>query len=421
MFIALDEPHFHPKIPRHMKSPTQQEDLMKFRNRITRRRMLQGVAGAIMTVALAGAALAADPLKIGLILPLTGPFASTGKQIEAACRLYIAKNGDTVAGRKVELIVKDDTGTAPETTKRIAQEMVVQDKISVLAGFGLTPLALAAAPVATEAKVPMIVMAAATAMIPTRSPYIVRPNFTLPQVTAPIAEWALKNKIKRVVTMVTEYGPGLDAEKTFQAVFKAGGGEIVESIRTPLRNPDYAPFLQRAKDAKPDALFVFVPSGEGLAVMKQFDDRGLKQAGIRLIGTGDVTDDDLLESMGAPAVGVITSFHYSAAHDSPENKAYVDAFMKANNGMRPNFHSVGGYDGMHLIYEAVKKAGPNATGEQLVEAMKGMKWMSPRGPLAIDPATRQPIQNVYLREVKMVNGKPWNVEFDKVENVKDPG
>ena len=394
---------------------------MKHPLSLTRRRILQGFAAAAVATVLATPAFAADPLKIGLILPLTGPFASTGKQIEAACRLYIAKNGDTVAGRKVELIVKDDTGLAPETTKRIAQELVVQDKVSVLAGFGLTPLALAAAPVATEAKVPMIVMAAATGMIPTRSPFIVRTGFTLPQVTAPIAEWALKNKIKRVVTMVTDYGPGLDAEKTFVTVFKAGGGEIVESIKTPLRNPDYAPFLQRAKDAKPDALFVFVPSGEGLAVMKQFDERGLKQAGIRLIGTGDVTDDDLLESMGAPAVGVITSFHYSAAHDSPENKAYVDAFMKANNGMRPNFHSLGGYDGMHLIYEAVKKAGANATGEQLVEAMKGQKWMSPRGPMSIDPATRQTIQNVYLREVKMVNGKPWNVEFDKFENVKDPG
>ena len=390
-------------------------------NRSVRRCMLQSIALLTALCVLPGAANAADPFKIGLILPLTGPFASTGKQIEAAARLYMAKNGDTVAGRKIELIVKDDTGLAPETTKRIAQEMVVQDKVNVLAGFGLTPLALAAAPVATEAKVPMVVMAAATAMIPTRSPFIVRANFTLPQVTAPIAEWALKNKIKRVVTMVTDYGPGLDAEKTFQAVFKAGGGEIVEAIRTPLRNPDYAPFLQRAKDAKPDALFVFVPSGEGLAVMKQFDERGLKQAGIRLIGTGDVTDDDLLVSMGAPAVGIITSFHYSAAHDSPENKAYVDAMMKANNGMRPNFHSVGGYDGMHLIYEALKKAGANATGEQLVEAMKGMKWMSPRGPISIDPATRQPIQTVYLREVKMVNGQPWNVEFDKVENVKDPG
>ena len=386
-----------------------------------RRRTLQRFIAVILLGWLPVAAFAADPLKIGLILPLTGPFASTGKQIEAAARLYIAKNGDTVAGRKVELIVKDDTGLAPETTKRIAQELVVQDKVSVLAGFGLTPLALAAAPVATESKTPMIVMAAATGMIPTRSPFIVRTGFTLPQVTGPIAEWALKNKIKRVVTMVTDYGPGLDAEKTFQTVFKAGGGEIVEAIRTPLRNPDYAPFLQRAKDAKPDALFVFVPSGEGLAVMKQFDDRGLKQAGIRLIGTGDVTDDDLLESMGAPAVGIITSFHYSAAHDSPENKAYVDGMMKANNGMRPNFHSVGGYDGMHLIYEAVKKAGPTASGEQLVEAMKGMKWTSPRGPMSIDPATRQTIQNVYLREVKMVNGKPWNVEFDKFENVKDPG
>ncbi|HET9338440.1 MAG TPA: ABC transporter substrate-binding protein [Casimicrobiaceae bacterium] len=387
----------------------------------TRRRVLQGVAGTAALGALPRFAFAQNaPVKIGLILPMTGPFASTGKQITAACRHYMERNGDTVAGRKVELIVKDDTGLAPETTKRIAQEMVVQDKVTILAGFGLTPLALAAAPVATEAKTPMIVMAAATGMIPTRSPFIVRTGFTLPQVTAPIAEWASKNKIKRVFTIVTDYGPGLDAEKTFHAVFKEKGGEIVESVRTPLRNPDYAPFLQRAKDAKPDALFVFVPSGEGLAVMKQFEERGLKQAGIRMIGTGDVTDDDLLETMGAPAVGVITSFHYSAAHESPENRAYVDGMMKANNGMRPNFHSVGGWDGMHLIYEAIKKA-PTGTGEQLVEAMKGMKWVSPRGPMSIDPATRQTIQNVYLREVKMVNGKPWNIEFDKFENVKDPG
>jgi branched-chain amino acid transport system substrate-binding protein len=254
---------------------------------LTRRRIIQGLAAVAAATALSNPAFAADPLKIGLILPLTGPFASTGKQIEAACRLYIAKNGDTVAGRKVVLIVKDDTGLAPETTKRIAQELVVQDKVSVLAGFGLTPLALAAAPVATEAKVPMIVMAAATGMIPTRSPFIVRTGFTLPQVTGPIAEWAAKNKIKRVVTMVTDYGPGLDAEKTFVTVFKAAGGEVVESIKTPLRNPDYAPFLQRAKDAKPDALFVFVPSGEGLAVMKQFDERGLKKIAARVKGRID--------------------------------------------------------------------------------------------------------------------------------------
>ena len=267
----------------------------------TRRATLRRLAAIALAGALPFAAQAAEPLKIGLILPFTGPFASTGKQIEAAARLYIAQHGDTVAGRKVELIVKDDTGVAPETTKRIAQELVVQEKVTVLAGFGLTPLALAAAPVATEAKVPMVVMAAATAMIPTRSPFIVRSNFTLPQVTLPMAQWALKKGIKRVVTLVTDYGPGLDAEKTFHAVFKAGGGEIVEAIRTPLRNPDFAPFLQRAKDARPEALFVFVPSGEGLAMMKQFEERGLKQAGIRLIATGDVTDDDVLEAMGAPA------------------------------------------------------------------------------------------------------------------------
>jgi len=384
-----------------------------------RRRILKAALGALA----AGVVLpsfAADPLKIGLILPLTGPFASTGKQIEAACRLYMKQNGDTVAGRKVELIVKDDTGLAPETTKRIAQELVVNEKVQILAGFGLTPLALATAPIATESKTPMIVMAAATSIITTKSPYIVRTGFTLPQVTGPIAEWAAKNKIKNVVTLVTDYGPGLDAEKTFVKRFTDAGGKVVESLRVPLRNPDYGPFLQRAKDARPDALFVFVPSGEGTAVMKEFNDRGLKAAGIQMIGTGDVVDDDLLESMGPVAVGVVTSFHYSAAHDSPENKAYVDAFMKAN-GFRPNFHSLGGYDGMHLIYEAVKKAGANADGDKLVEAMKGMKWVSPRGPMMIDPATRDPIQNVYVRKVEMVNGKPWSIEFEKFENVKDPG
>jgi len=387
----------------------------------TRRRVLQGVAGTAALGALPRYALAqAAPVKIGLILPMTGPFASTGKQISAACKLYMERNGDTVAGRKVELIVKDDGGLQPETTKRIASEMVVQDKVTILAGFGLTPLAFAAAPVATEAKVPMVVMAAGTQVIPQRSPFIVRTGFTLPQNTAPIATWASKNKIKRVFMLVTDYAPGLDAEKTFTEKFKSLGGEIVEAVRTPLRNPDYAPFLQRAKDSKADALFVFVPSGEGLALMKQFEERGLKQAGMKLIGPGDVVDDDLLESMGAPAVGVITSMHYSAAHDSPENKAYVAAMQKANPGMRPNFHSVGGYDGMHLIYEAVKKQ-PNGSGEQLVEAMKGMKWVSPRGPMMIDPATRDVVQTVYLREVKMVNGQPWNVEFDKIENVGPGG
>jgi branched-chain amino acid transport system substrate-binding protein len=388
---------------------------------IKRRQLLARSAAAAAAAWAPRLAFAADPLKIGLIIPLTGPFASTGRQLEAACRLYIERNGEIAAGRKVELSVKDDTGLAPETTKRIAQDMVVQDHVHVLAGFGLTPLALATAPVATEARVPMIVMAAATSIIPTRSPFIVRTGFTLPQVTAPMADWAGKNRINKAVTMVTDYGPGLDAEKTFVKRFGEGGGTVLDSLRTPLRGPDYAPFLQRIKDAKPDALFVFVPSGEGTAVMKQFAERGLAAAGVRLICTGDVLDDDLLDAIGAPALGVVSSHHYSAAHESPENRAYVDSFMKANKGMRPNFHSVGGYDGMHLIYEAVKKTGGDSDGEKLVAAMKGMSWTSPRGPISIDPATRDVVQNVYIRKVEMRDGHYWNIEFDKVENVRDPG
>ena len=387
----------------------------------SRRDFLRGSAAVAASALLPGAARAADPIKIGLIVPLSGPFASTGRQLEAAVRLYMQRNGDTVAGQKLELLVRDDTGLAPETTKRMAQELVTRERVTFLAGFGLTPLAFATAPVATEARVPMIVMAAATSVIPQRSPFIVRSGFTLPQVTAPIAEWAAKNKVKRVVTLVTDYAPGLDAEKTFVKRFTEAGGTVLDSLRTPLRNPDYAPFLQRAKDGKPEALFVFVPSGEGIAVLKQFADRGLREAGIDLICTGDVLDDDLLEAIGPPALGVISSHHYSAAHASPENKAYFDAFTRANPGMRPNFHSVGGYDGTHLIYEALKRTAASTDGEKLVNAMKGLAWVSPRGPMSIDPATRDVVQTVYIRKCELVGGKPFNVEFDMVENVKDPG
>ena len=392
---------------------------------VRRRTVVAASLSAATVGALPRIAQAADPFRIGVILPMSGPFASTGREIDAAIRLYVQRNGDTVAGRKIEIVLRDDTGLAPETTKRLAQELVVQDRVAVLAGFGLTPLALAAAPIATEAKVPMVVMAAATSIIPQRSPFIVRTGFTLAQVTQPLADWAAKNGIRRVVTLVTDYSPGVDAEKTFVRRFKevadAAGGAILESIRAPLRNPDYAPFLQRAKDAKPDALFVFVPSGEGTGVLKQFVDRGLKEAGIRLICTGDVLDDELLEAIGPAALGVISSHHYSAAHASPENKAFVAAFGQANAGLRPNFHAVGGWDGIHLVYAALKKAGASADGEQLVAAMKGQSWTSPRGPMTIDAATRDVVQTVYLRRVERVDGKLWNVEFDRVENVRDPG
>lgn len=388
-----------------------------------RRHLMLGTAAALSASLLPSLAFgaSAEPLKVGLIVPMSGPFASTGRQIEAAVKLYIEQHGSTVAGRKIEILLKDDGGLAPDVTKRLAQELVTRDKVQVLAGFGLTPLAFAAAPVATQAKVPMIVMAAATSVIPTRSPFIVRTSFTLAQVTAPMAEWAAKNKIKTVATFVSDYGPGIDAEKVFIKRFSEGGGKVVESLRVPLRNPDYAPFLARVKDTKPDALFVFVPSGEGAAVLKQFTDRGLAAAGIRLICTGDVLDDDLMTSIGKAAEGVVSSHHYSAAHPSPENKAYVDAFMKANNGMRPNFHSVGGYDGMHLLYLALAKTGGDSDGEKLIAAMKGMAWTSVRGPVSIDAATRDMVQTVYIRKGQMVGGGMFNVEFDKVDNVRDPG
>jgi branched-chain amino acid transport system substrate-binding protein len=382
------------------------------------RRTFVGIASAAaITLATGGAALAQDTMKIGLILPMTGPFASTGRQIEAAVKLYVQQNGDTVAGKKIQLIVKDDTGVA-DVTKRLAQELIVNDKVGVIAGFGLTPLALAPAPLATQAKVPAVVMAAATATITEASPYIVRTSFTLPQATVPMAEWAAQNGMKKVVTLVSDYGPGIDAEKAFTGAFTKAGGQV-ENLRVPLANPDFSPFLQKVADAKPDALFVFVPSGVGAQFMKQFVERGLDKSGIRLIGPGDVTDDDLVNNIGDVALGAITAHHYSAAHDSPENKAFVEAFKKANGGMRPNFMAVGGYDGMHLIYEGLKKSN-GAGGQALLEAMKGQSWTSPRGPVSIDPQTRDIVQNVYVRKVERVNGELYNVEFATIPNVKDP-
>ena len=368
-------------------------------------------------------ALAQGVVKLGMVGEFSGPFAQYGQQILGGMKAYMKEHGDTVAGKKIEIVQKDTTGPAPDVAKRLAQELVTRDNVDILVGFGLTPNALAVAPVATEAKKLMVVMNAATSVITTKSPYIVRTSMTLPQVTQPMAIWAAKNGIKKVYTVVADYGPGLDAEKAFSEAFKAAGGEIVGSIHTPLQNPDFGPFIQRVKDARPEAVFLFLPAGEqGIAFMKGYQERGLAQAGIKLIATGDITDDGVLEAMGEPTLGLITSFHYSAAHNSPENAAFKKAYAEANGDkLRPNFMAAAGYDGMAAIYEALKKTGGSTDADKLVAALKGMKLNSPRGPIMIDPETRDVVQTVYIRKVEKTGGGLYNVEFDKFPDQKDPG
>jgi branched-chain amino acid transport system substrate-binding protein len=367
----------------------------------------------------ATASAADGTVRIGLIVPMTGGQASTGKQLDNAVKLYMQQHSDNVAGKKIEVILKDDSAN-PENTKRIAQELITNDKVDIIAGFGITPAALAVAPLATQAKVPEIVMLAGTSIITERSPYIVRTSFTLAQSSTIIGDWAVKNGIKKVATLTSDYAPGNDALNFFKEHFTAGGGEIVEEVKVPLANPDFAPFLQRMRDSKPDAMFVFVPGGQGGNFMKQFSERGLDKSGIKVIGPGDVMDDDLLNGMGDAALGTVTAHMYSAAHPSQTNKDFVAAYKKAFNS-RPGFVAVGGYDGIHMIYEALKKTGGKADGDSLVAAMKGMAWESPRGPISIDPETRDIVQDIYIRKVEKVGGELYNVEFQTFDAVKDPG
>jgi branched-chain amino acid transport system substrate-binding protein len=368
------------------------------------------------------AACAQDTIKVGLIASFSGPFASVGQQIEAGIKTYMKQHGDAVAGKKIEIVVKDTTGPSPDIAKRLAQELVVRDKVDFLAGFGLTPEALAVAPIATDAKKPMIVMNAATSIITEKSPYIVRVSLTLPQVVAPLAAWAAKNGVKQVYTLVSDYGPGLDAEAEFKRGFTAMGGRIVDSVRVPLQNPDFAPFVQRIKDAKPEAAFVFLPAGsQGIAFMKAFKERGLTASGIKLIATGDLVDDYQLPAMGDEALNIVTTHHYSVAHESPENAAFLKAFRETNGDLRPNFFAVGGYDGMAAIYEAIRQLDGKVDGDKAMDVLKRLKLTSPRGPIAIDPATRDVVQTVYVRRVQRVDGQLRNVEFEAFANVKDPG
>jgi len=383
-----------------------------------RRTLLKGFAASAAGSALARPAAAQAVLKIGISIPMTGAgFNAVGRQLSAAIKLYMLQHGDTVAGRKIELNVRDDAGVA-DNAHRIIQEMIVNDKVDIV-GIGITPTALAIAPIVTEAKKATLVMSSGASITTAKSPYFVRAGFLLSQQSWILAEWAAKNGSKRVVTLVNDWAPGVEAETAFKTRFGQVNGEIVESIRLPLANPDFAPFLQRISDIKPDTAFIYFPGTQAPIFAKQFAERGLAKSGIKIIGPGDLTTDDNLNDMGDQMLGIITAGPYSASHDSALNKSYAGAIEKANN-FRPDFVSLGGYDGMHLVYEALKKTGGNADGDVLLGAMKGMAWESPRGPISIDPETRDIVQNIYIRKVEKINGQLWNTEFDTYPAVKDP-
>jgi branched-chain amino acid transport system substrate-binding protein len=376
---------------------------------------------ALATALAASSAQAQQTIKIGLIMPYSGQFADTATQMDNAIKLYMQQHGDTVAGKKIEIIRKDTGGIAPDVAKRLAQELVVRDNVDLLAGFILTPNALAAGDVSAEAKKFMVVMNAATAIITTKSNYMARTSLTVPQLNETFGAWAHRSGIKKVYTMVSDYGPGHDAEAGFHRGFKEAGGEIVGSVRFPVANPDFSAFVQRAKDVNPEGIYVWVPGGaQPASVGKALAERGIDARKTRILGQGELTEEEALKSMGDAALGLITVYHYDKNHDSALNKKFVQEFKAAYGGRNPNIYSIGGYDGMHLIYEALKKTGGKTDGEALINAAKGMKWESPRGPVSIDPETRDIVQTVYIRRVEKVGGELVNVEFDKVENVKDP-
>jgi branched-chain amino acid transport system substrate-binding protein len=378
-------------------------------------------ACSIAAVLLAGtAANAQSPIKVGLIMAYSGQFADTATQIDNGVKLYLKQNGDTCGGRKIELIRKDTGGPNPDVAKRLAQELVVRDGADILAGFTLTPEAMAAADISAEAKKFMVIMNAATSIITTKSDYSARTSLTLPMIGQTIANWAYKNGVRKAYTMVADFGPGHDAEQSFQSAFKAAGGEIVGAVRMPVANPDFSAFVQRAKDLNPESIFVFIPGGaQPAALGKAFAERGIDPNKVKILSTGEPVDETALKAMGDIAIGRISAWHYDYNLNNPLNKKFVAAY-NAEFKRNPDFFSIGGYDGMHLICEALKKTGGKSDGDSLIAAAKGMKWESPRGPMSIDPDTRDVIETIYVRRVQKVGNELVNVEFDKFDNVKDP-
>jgi branched-chain amino acid transport system substrate-binding protein len=370
------------------------------------------------------AAPSAQTVKVGFMSTYSGPGAAQGDQLDKGAKLYLKINGGKLPkGVKVDLISRDDTGANPDVAKRIAQELIVRDKVQLLAGFVWTPNAAAIAPLTAEAKVPYISMNAAGVNVVNLSPYMARVSFTLWQSVYPLGQWAAK-KFKRAYVAVTDYAPGHESEEAFTKAFKGAGGEIVESVRIPLANPDFVPYMQRVKDAKPDVLFAFNPAGkQATAMMKAYSDLGLDKAGIKYIGPGDLTTDEELQGMGDAALGVITVHHYSAAADRPANKAFVAAYKKAyGEKLNPGFMAVGAWDGMELIFHVIRAQNGKLDPSKTMELIKQYKNPnSPRGPIAIDPETRDIVQNEYLREVRKVGGQLVNVELETLATqLKDP-
>jgi branched-chain amino acid transport system substrate-binding protein len=384
-------------------------------------KLLCGLAGVTLALLGGGAAAnAEDTVKIGMINEYSGQFADTGNQIDNGLKLYMKQHGDTVAGKKIEVIRKDTGGIAPDIAKRLAQELVVRDNADIFGGFSLTPNALAAADISAEAKKFMVVMNAATSIITTKSPYIARTSSTTPQLNYTLGQWAAKNGIKTVYTMVSDYGPGIDAETWFQTGFKEGGGTILGSVRFPVANPDFSAFIQAAKDKNPDAIYIWIPGGtQPAAVGKALAERGIDPSKTKVLGQDALGDETALKSMGDASLGIITVADYDYTHKSALNQQFVKQFNDEFH-RNPDFFAVGGYDGTHLIYAALEKTNGKADGDSLIAAAKGMSWESPRGTISIDPETRDIVQTVYIRKVEKVDGKLQNVEFDKVDNVKDP-
>jgi branched-chain amino acid transport system substrate-binding protein len=386
---------------------------------------MHGAAWIAAAALAAGSGLAvAQTITIGIINTYSGPLAAQGDQLDKGFKLYLKLNGDKLPpGVKVEPIYRDDTGPNPDTAKRLAQELIIRDKVQFLTGTVWTPNAAAIAPLTAEAKVPFISANAAGVNIPYASPYFARVSFTLWQSAYPLGQWAAK-KYKRVYTAVSDFSPGHEAEEAFITGFKAGGGEVVGSVRIPLANPDFVPYMQRIKDTKPDALFAFNPAGkQATAQMKAYSDLGLAKDGIKYIGTGDITTDEELQGMGDVALGVVTVHHYSAAADRPANKAFVAAFKKEYGEKQwPGFMVVGAWDAMDAIFYAIREQNGKVDPDRTMALLKQYKSAnSPRGAIALDPDTRDIMQNEYLREVRRVGDVLVNVELETVATmIKDP-